>query len=422
MKHRCKIFRKGKKQAGITLVALVVTVVVLLILAGVSIRLVLDNNGIIKKAGEARDKHEQGRVNDQTDLDSVSDYLDEITGNLPSKKGETEPYFPGDGFSRVSGTNLSNGLVIEDGSGNQYVWIEVPKTTTVYPTAGTAITEFTDDEYTAIETDLHTYTNVYRDGTSYKDEYYSDATTGLTSSQYSALKKKMLRSVYQHGGFWIGRYEAGIEENRTSHSAITKDFVPASKPNQYPLSYITCREAQTLASRILPSGGAYTGSLMFGVQWDLVLKYLETKGTSQADLKTDSTSWGNYYNSSFIINRGRYAKYLETNGTWNEYNITLKNLITYAEGVSKKMSANLYSDGILLTTGASETCKNQNIYDLAGNVYELTLEYGSRTSGYPCTERGGYCSLNGSKSPASCRACVATTDNYVAIGARVSIF
>ena len=54
--NKGKILKKGSKQSGITLVALVVTVVVLLILAGVSIRLVLDNNGIITRAGDARDK------------------------------------------------------------------------------------------------------------------------------------------------------------------------------------------------------------------------------------------------------------------------------------------------------------------------------------------------------------------------------
>lgn len=54
MKYKCRIFKRGKNQSGITLVALVVTVVVLLLLAGVSIRLVLDNNGIIAKANEAK--------------------------------------------------------------------------------------------------------------------------------------------------------------------------------------------------------------------------------------------------------------------------------------------------------------------------------------------------------------------------------
>ena len=78
--NKGKKFSKGNKQSGITLVALVVTIVVLLILAGISIRLVLDNNGIINRAGDAKDKHEQGKVNDQTDLDNALDWMEEIAG------------------------------------------------------------------------------------------------------------------------------------------------------------------------------------------------------------------------------------------------------------------------------------------------------------------------------------------------------
>ena len=430
MERKCKIFKKGNKQSGITLVALVVTVVVLLILAGVSIRLVLDNNGIITRAGDAKDKHEQGRVNDQTDLNSAEDYINQMTGggsgggtgggsgtgSLLTGTGTT-PYYPGSDFTQVGGTDLSNGLVIEDGSKNQYVWIEVPKTAEVYQTAGTTVTEFTDDEYTLIETDLHTYTNVYRNGTSYKDEYYSKATTGLTSEAYSALKKKMLKSVYQNGGFWIGRYEAGIETNRPSYSTIADDLVPTSKANQYPLTYITCSEAQTLASRVLPSGGTYTSSLMFGVQWDLVLKYLETKGTAQANLKTDSTSWGNYYNASFTINRGKYGA---LGSDWNEYNTALENCVKYENGISTKLSASS-NNGIILTTGASDTCKKQNIYDLAGNVGEWTLEYTS-LSGLPCVGRGGFYLKGGSNCPASYRNGYYTNSCSSVVGARVSLY
>ncbi len=277
----------------------------------------------------------------------------------------------------------------------------------MYPTAGTVITEFTDDEYTAIETDLHTYTNVYRNGTGYKDEYYSDATTGLTSSQYSELKKKMLKSVYQNGGFWIGRYEAGIETNRTSHSAIADDLVPTSKANQYPLTYVYCSEAQTLASRVLPSGGSYTSSLMFGVQWDLVLKYLETKGTSQADLKTDSMSWGNCYEASFTISNTN-AKYLTYSGSsW---------ALVPTEGYQKSE----YSS-VLLTTGADVRNSKMNIYDLAGNIWEWTLEYTSNSSN-PCAIRGGYYGSNSSFSPASSRGSDFESYGRGTIGARVSLY
>ena len=110
-------------------------------------------------------------------------------GSTSVSSNETRPYLP-TGFTQVKGTTLKNGLTIQDSTGNQYVWVEVPKTGKVYPTAGLNITEFTTDEYTAIEADLHTYTNYYRNGTRYKDEYYSDATTGLKSEQYTELKQK----------------------------------------------------------------------------------------------------------------------------------------------------------------------------------------------------------------------------------------
>ena len=90
----------------------------------------------------------------------------------------TTPYLP-TGFTQVTGNNLSNGLTIQDSKGNQYVWVEVPKTKAIYKTAGLEIVTFSDDEYTSIENDLHTYTNDYRED-GYVDEYYSDATTGLT--------------------------------------------------------------------------------------------------------------------------------------------------------------------------------------------------------------------------------------------------
>ena len=162
----------NRSEKGITLIALVVTIVVLLILAGVSISLVLGENGLINKSKEARDKYAEAYENEQSELNKVDEWLEENIGGatgggtqeLPST-GETKPYLPGYDFHQVPGTDLNNGLVIEDGEGNQYVWIEVPRTTTVYPTAGINITEFTTDEYTKIENDLHLYTNTYRKGT-----------------------------------------------------------------------------------------------------------------------------------------------------------------------------------------------------------------------------------------------------------------
>ena len=186
-----------KNQSGITLVALVVTIVVLLILAGVSINLVLGENGLITQAKEAREQTKTAEVNEKTQIDSASDFILETVNNteLP-QTNETKPYMPGDGFTKVEGTNLANGLTIQDTDSNQYVWVEVPKTATVYPTAGLNITEFTTDDYTNIENDLHTYTMTYRKGkstteTSYKDEWHEDTNNTAdwyTEEQYTIQK------------------------------------------------------------------------------------------------------------------------------------------------------------------------------------------------------------------------------------------
>ena len=437
--------RNYLKEKGITLIALVVTIVVLLILAGVSINALFGDSGIINKAKDAQNKMNQAEQNDLEAINGLNEWIDSktngttgeddkpSTSELPSTS-YTTPYYPDNTFTKVEGTDLSKGLVIRDGNENEYVWIEVPKTAEVYPTAGLKITNFTETEYTAIETDLHTHTNYYRKGTSYKDEYYSNAATGLTSAQYTELKQKMLKSVYENGGFWIGRYEAGIETNRTP-SAIDLATAPAplSKPGTvenpvYPYTYVTCKQAQTLASK-LSTGKSYTSSLMFGVQWDLVLKHIEVKevakgttlATIQSALRSNSTSWGNYTNASFEINRGKYAKYGALT-TWYNYNTALANCVTYENGISTKVSASSYSNSILLTTGASDVCKKMNIYDLAGNVSEWTLEYTTHT-GYSCALRGGNYIRIGSSYPASMRDSYnATGSNNELIGFRPSLF
>ena len=354
------------------------------------------------------------------------------SGNLPSTS-YTTPYYPDNTFTKVEGTDLSNGLVIKDTSGNEYVWIEVPKTTGVYPTAGLEITNFTEAEYTAIEKDLHTYTDYYRNGTKFTDTYYSDAATGLTTGEYTKLKQKMLKSVYKNGGFWIGRYEAGITKNRTSKDEeITA--APLSKQGTtenpvYPYTYITCSQAQTLANMLTTND--YTSSLMFGVQWDLVLKHIEVKevakgtelATIQKALRSDSSSWGNYRDASFEINRGKYAKNGALSSVWHNYNNEggLADCVTCANGISKKVSASSYTNAILLTTGASDACKKMNIYDLAGNVSERTLEYTADIH-YPCARRGGFYNFNGSSNPASLRNNESTIGSNFYIGYRVSLF
>ena len=134
-----------KKNKGITLVALVVTIVVLLILAGVSINLVLGDNGIIAKAKEAQRKSAEASQNDLIGMNELAQQLEEqINGSAGSggnggaggsgagtkvpaeATAETAPYFPDNTFTKKEGT-IDTGLVIQDASGNEYVWVVVPK-------------------------------------------------------------------------------------------------------------------------------------------------------------------------------------------------------------------------------------------------------------------------------------------------------
>ena len=339
----------------------------------------------------------------------ANDEIQGGTGNLPNGPG-TRPYLPSSEFKQVEGTTLDTGVVIQDQSGNEYVWVEVPKLASVYPNAGISIKDFSDEEYSKIESDLQDYVSKYRNGTSANDTYSSTNSTGLSSSEYTELKKKMLKSVYQNGGFYIARYEAGTITNRTGNTSIS-NLTPISKANQYPLNWVTCSEAQTIASKASTNG--HSGSLMFGLQWDLVQKYIETKlvsqgtaiGTIQAQLKNDSTAWGNYKTSKYSISNTS-AQYSLNNGS------------KWLQAPYNKEATN----SILLTTGTIVGFEKQNIFDLAGNMWEWTLE-NSNVSSQPCVIRGGsYESESSSENNMNCRSNNTATQSYSSIGFRVTIF
>ena len=379
---------------------------VLLILAGVSINLVVGENGIVTKAGDARDKTEQAKANEEADLLGLEETINKSTVNLPSTT-ETKPYLP-TGFSKVAGTNLDNGLVIQDSVGNQYVWVEVPMNETVYPTAGLGITTFDDTAYTNIENDLRTYTSTYRDGTSDTDTYCPDTdNTGWFESadKYNEAKQKMLKSVYQNGGFYVGRYETGIattQSPRTASGDTTQ--TPVIKANAYPYNYVTRTQAKVLAESM--EHGDKTSSLMFGVQWDLTLAFMHNKGkVADSTLTSGSKTIGNYYDSLWNVTNTS-AKYSTDSGaSWSPC----------------PKNKNGSSANILLTTGADTSFGVMNIYDIAGNVCEWTLEYTSYPMG-PYISRGGSYGGYAYLIPASGRDMTETTDGNVFVGFRVSLY
>ena len=201
-----------RRNKGITLIALVVTIIVLLILAGISIAMLTGQNGILNKATEAKEKTEAAQKVEEKTLQGYEDMMAQYTGNLPSRE-ETKPYFPNSTFSYKEG-DLSTGLVIKDGNANEYVWVEVPTTiydNTTYNNNGANKPKNTD-EWKKIRECLKAYTVDYSDS-SYKD-------TNTDGTTYSDDYKNMLKSVYTNGGFWIGRYEAGYEIDESKGETV----------------------------------------------------------------------------------------------------------------------------------------------------------------------------------------------------------
>ena len=396
-----------KKNKGITLVALIVTIVILLILAGISIS-TLTNTGIFEKVQEAKRKTEEENKEEQRKIAQMEALINK---EKTTYKGITIP----EGFTptKIEGEDSSNdGLVITDGYGNEYVWVEVPKTEEIYQKSGLSIEDFTDEEYNKIEEDLHEYTKDYRNETKCKDIYYPDSTDGWfkNEKEYNDLKHKMLKSVYQNGGFWVGRYEAGIEKWRTSYGETT--VTPLSKANLYPYTFVTRTQAKVLAEQV--ESGSETSSLMFGVQWDLVLKYIENKNIDEDSkirdkLNSNSEKIGNYLNSTMILNRGMYM----SGNNWYNYDKNLENRIKNKEKEAMK--------AFILTTGSSNNTRIQNIYDIAGNVWEWTLEKTDDNSN-PCMHRGGGYIDKSMNYPASRRSNGHILYNLSYLGFRVTLF
>ena len=409
---------KLEENTGITLIALVVTIIVLLILAGVSISMLTGQNGILNRAAEAKEKTAEAQKQENNTLTEYEKTFNKYMSNLPSTE-YTTPYLPDTNkFERVDGTDLSTGLVIrEKATGSEYVWVEVPKTGEVYKNAGLDISTFGESEYNLIEKDLQDYTSEYRTQTNFKDEFFEDSSEGWfkNANEYNEAKYKMLKSVYENGGFWVGRYEAGVEENIVISG--NRNLMPISMGDIYPYNFITRTQAKNLAEKI--ESGNYISSLIYGLQWDLMVKYIETKGNVSIDkLNSDSTTVGNYINSEFELKRGKFAQELAFENWYNFDSEEKKMLVTGR----KKITQSVASNGILLTTGATEATNLQNIYDIAGNVWEWTLERNSEDKNQLCVRRGGSFVNMGSYNYISCRNLSSITDNSANIGFRVTIY
>ena len=394
---------------------MVVTIVVLLILAGVTISLLLDENGIIKKSKDARREYGQAKANEQEDLSNLSDMIDEATGKVTLAKvpvgtkaskngtinGETgnsnnptipKGYIPidtatstwGDGSTAPSQDSVDYGLVIKDEKNNEWVWVPVDKGTlaTMYEESSDEKTLCGTEGETAVKTKLYSKSEIisgqtrtepgktsgFREpdlvvgsGSSYdtKEEYYKTI-LGFKSKEkmaeaFVAEYKEMIESIRKYGGFYIGRYElseAGVQNNQPT----------LTNTNWYNL-YAKCKS--------LNASDKVETRMIWGCQWDVTMNWLISSGAKTSDeVNKDSSSWGNYYLTSVKAD----------NGT------------TEIKASEKKA---------VLNTGITTFTMANNIYDLAGNCEEWTQE--AHRTYYFRAYRGGHYSVNGSYIPASYR-------------------
>lgn len=394
----------NRKNNGITLIALVVSIIVLLILAGISISMLSGENGILNRATEAKEKTALAQDTENKTLDIYENYINDYTSRLP-KTSTTQPYLPDSSFKYIYG-NLNSGLVIQDSNQNEYVWVEVPKNI------------YSDNNYNenGIPNSSTDFENIQKCLKSYTRDYasseYNDSNTN-----YISLYNSMLKSIYENGGFWIGRYEASTPNNKlkTSHSKIQNTDKAIIKQNVFPYNNLTRDEAQILATRMNYKNS--TSSLLFGIQWDLTLKFIEEKTVKNANSTNQETVRSTIKNA--LTQKGKELGNYYDN-LWNITNQQAKYFMHSEKELGNCPKSKNSIGAILLTTGADESFSLMNIYDLAGNVYEWTLEF--YTDDRPCLGRGGYFYGYSSSCPANFRNNTELTYSSSFFGFRICIW
>lgn len=175
-------------------------------------------------------------------------------------------------------------------------------------------------------------------------------------------------SVNKNGGFYLARYEAGVEHVRTDGYYLdsvddvkAESGIPVSKEGYVPYTFVSYEQAKGLAESMYSSVTSnFEVSLITGSGWDRTLGWIyETGNKSIAEINENSKSWGNYKDIDFEISKGKYSEdfgktYTPVSGTYKKNN----------------------GKSVLLTTGTTERNSANNIFDLAGNVAELTNEEG----------------------------------------------
>ena len=412
--------RNYSNQKGITLIALVVTIVVLLILAGVSVNAIFSENGIIKRAKDAQNKMDQAAENDQKGINELSNWLDSkingnsggnttggnttggddtsttqkistLVGKVVDKNTKAEDAYGNKitipkGFKVLangtakesasytySGDNIpavQDGIVIENGTdGNQFVWVPVG---TIKNKDGSTNT-ITLGRYSNFAKQNGTYvpaqnanncTQEVTINTYYKElSVFREGNSAKDSTAQNATArnlKEFISTTLSNGGYYIARFEASGTTEKVTSKYNQKVLIGITQPN-------AAKVAREMYGEVKENNElVYASDLVNSYAWDTAIIFIQTYSTGE--------------------NASSYA--------------------------SKNKGP---SDG-QCNTGISND-KYCNIFDMSGNADEWTTEYSTYSNSsnfYPCVYRGGFYSTDsgGADSYTSYRYNSYTTNSY----------
>ena len=329
-------FKEIQREKGITLIALVITIIVLLILAGVSIAMLTGQNGILTQAQNSKQVTEEAAEQEKRKLSQAeaNTHLEAYT--YTDTEGNTAKIPAGFAVSNVEAENLvSKGLVIIGSNGNEYVWI--PCTEDTYKREEIAWGVENDNNTKAIKDELS-----LNEATPSDIEQQNGITIDVLKEIFRQVTSE-INSVKTNGGYYIGRYEVGKENN----NAVVK-------ANQEPYANIKWREAYKQAKEI-DVGTSATSYLCSSYAWDTAVKFIQTHSTATNYATSRDNFNGNWYDKEVKDKTGKVIK---------EANTAVK-----------------------LNTGL--TTSYANIYDMGGNVGEFTTELNPNTS-ETVVVRGGH--------------------------------
>ncbi len=337
----------SRKNKGITLISIVITIIVLLILAGVSIAMLTGENGLLTQAQRAKEETENAAANEAAILEEYEEYLNSISGGTTSgldsvtgtETSNTEVedslgnkvVIPA-GFKVVNPeANVEDGIVIEDVSheataGSQFVWIPVGTIQTSSGEKTITLSRYTFD-FDGTPTDQ---------GTNIIESYYQELSTSTYGNTVAKDIEGFIESAEENGGYYLGRYEARTATSRTSSGDDLTQIT--EKPDEYVYNYVTQPQAASL-SQGMYSDSNFESDLVNSYAWDTAIVFIqECSGDSNYSMRSSLNDVS-----------------LATQGT---NNLNRQDVVC-------------------------------NIYDMASNCFEWTTETFSDAS-YPCVHRGGF--------------------------------